>query len=508
MAYSYSQISVSNAQQITFAGVSGDVTVRMRLTTDMSAAAPDAYSNYYIYDGRWLSDTGSGYLYKGGYSGISEGYINGILQSHVTDVFNAVAGDTVELAIPAGSIGSDFTLFGRYTYAEFADHVGIDQLEIDDANGTHVFSFPGTGNTFPDSLGIITATIHNAPADDSEWVYYSAGGTTTTPNPVTETDQTLVGSFALAFTGSPESETTSLPAPITSKSIAPAAITETDAVIAPDLALAVTGSPVTETDATVSPGTAHSFTTQPLVETDQSVSPVVALSYAGQPVNETDAARVPVSALYYSPTLITETDVAISGQTTITFAGQPANETDQLIAFQSGSSVSPNPVAETDQVLVPILTLTARLDPVTELDSTPQTLFAKRFIGTIVEEIDTPIGPALAGAFSIPPLSESDALIAPLMAVSFAGTAITESDSAPLPDLIRTASPDPVQSLNTPVVGIYSLRGVLGFLLEVDRVFAPVFGNQFVFRPELMTISSATPNYKISSKTPIYTISK
>jgi hypothetical protein len=283
---------------------------------------------------------------------------------------------------------------------------------------------------------------------------------------------------------------------------------ESDSVNAPVASLSYAGVRVTETDLSVTPELALSFAAQPVSESSQAISPLTAVAYAGQPISEVDAVQISVSALVVVPAALAETDSAIDGQSALSYGGQPTTETDQDVVFQSGSSVSPAPVAETDQVLAPVCTLSAVLGPITEAESTPAAIFAKRFIGAIAVELDAAIIPILSGSQALSPLIEVDAAIPPETRRAFIGAAITESGVAKSPITALTVRPVPVHSLNIPVVGDYSFRAVIGAVFEMDRLVAPILGNQFIFQPELISISSATPRYSVSSKTPVFTISK
>ena len=174
MAY-YSQVQAANEQGISLAGISGTPAIRFTLATDYSAGI--SISNFwYLCDGRWPSGDGSSYILQSGgdspnSSGISNIKINGVASS-LSDLTSTVADDVIEFT--ATGTGTAIVLFNRYTLNEAADALGIYDLEVDDDNGTHVFDIAGTstGDTITDSLGSITATVENAPVDDSQWVAY------------------------------------------------------------------------------------------------------------------------------------------------------------------------------------------------------------------------------------------------------------------------------------------------------------------------------------------------
>lgn len=205
MPYYYSQVSRANAQGIILTGIVGDPTIRMTLATPQSAGDGDPAANWYMADGRHGSGTSYMlFLSDGGQGNTGVTFVT--LDGSPTDTSGLIGAPAdSEIQWTMSDVQGSLTLFCKESLDENADALGIYELEVDDDNGTHIFDIAGTstGANIPDSLGSITATINNAPGDDSQWVLY--GEPSVTLDNATQTPgSTINGSYA-NFSGVPTS---------------------------------------------------------------------------------------------------------------------------------------------------------------------------------------------------------------------------------------------------------------------------------------------------------------
>lgn len=148
----------------------------------------DDGKEWYFCDLRTSSDPESGFSAGGGYfffqptktsvsaSGISNIQVDGVPIS-TSNLYNTITNDSVVSFVASTISDGAVSIGARYNKRSTMALLFISEIVITDSAGTHTIDLNRTtGTSFLSDDSALTVTLVNFPGDDSQWVFYGAGG--------------------------------------------------------------------------------------------------------------------------------------------------------------------------------------------------------------------------------------------------------------------------------------------------------------------------------------------